>query len=122
VKRLREGPALALAGVAAPLAATFYWMAVDDIAARQAFSSPFPYLLFGLTWFVGLPIFAFTRPWHQDRLWRLLLLATIGASPFAAKAIHYFLTPRDLFVTFLIMTTAWAATLTLWGVLRLVRP
>ena len=97
-------------------------MLVDDIPARPAFSSPFPYLLFAISWFFALPVYAATHNWHCNMLARLLLLATGGAAPFAAYAIHYFLTPRDIFAATLIVTTAWAGTLTFWSFLRLFGP
>jgi len=52
----------------------------------------------------------------------VLLLATVGATPFVIKAVTYFLSPRDIFVAFLILSVAWVAATTFWGVLRLIQP
>jgi hypothetical protein len=97
-----------------------WWIIIDNIPPAQAFASPYPYLLLAITWFLGLPAYALLRPWHRDKLIRLLGLSTIGASPFAALAIRDFPTPRDLFAAFLIMTTGWVGTAAFWAVLRLV--
>ena len=121
MRRLSDGPALAMAGLAAAATATVTWMLLDDIGPNQAFASPIPYALLALTWFVALPLFVVTRPWHGDKLIRLLLLATLGSAPAAAKAIHYFLTPRDVFVTALILSISGAATAAFWACFKLLR-
>ncbi len=94
-------------------------MLVDDISLGQAFGSPFPYVLLAISWFVATPIYFAAYGWIAGKLWRLLLLATLGATPFVLKAIAYFLTPRDIFAALLILSTAWVAATAFWGVLRL---
>lgn len=111
------GVPLVLTGLAAPLGATLWWMMVDDIPLRQAFASPVPYGLAALTWFVALPVYAVLHDRIRDRLWPLLLLATLGATPPAGLAFAHFLSPRDLFAAFLILTTTWVGTLTFWATL-----
>jgi hypothetical protein len=119
---LREGLPIAAAAVAAPLAGTFWWMLVDQITLNQAIGSPFPYLMLVMSWFLATPIYVVAHSWIAGKLWRVLLLATVGATPFVIKAVTYFLTPRDIFVAFLILSVAWVAATTFWGVLRLVQP
>lgn len=114
----RDGLSLAAAALAAPLAATFCWLTIDDIPVERAFSTPFPYLFMAFSWFVATPIYAVLQSWVRLRLWPLLLLATLGACPFAAGAMWYFLTGRDYFVAFVIFSTAWAGALAFWAVLR----
>lgn len=116
---LRDGLPIAAAATAAPVAGTFCWMLVDQISLRQALGSPFPYIMAALSWFVATPIYVVAQPWIADKLWRMLLLATLGALPFVIKAVTYFLTPRDIFAAFLILSVAWASAGTFWGVLRL---
>ena len=116
---LRDGLPLAAAAVTAPAAGTLWWMLVDQISLGQALGSPFPYLLLAIAWFVATPIYLALDTWLDGKLWRLLLVATIGASPFALKAIQYFLTPRDIFVTALIVSTAWVCAGVYWMVVRL---
>ncbi len=120
MRRLAEGPALVLAGLAAASGAMAYWMIIDDIPPGQAFASPFPYAMLAVTWFIALPLYVLLQPWHRGELVRLVALSTLGAAPFALLAIRYFLTPRDLFAAFLIMTTCWVGTVAFWAVLRLV--
>ncbi len=115
---LKEGLRIAAAAVAAPVAGTIWWMLVDQIPPGQAFSSPFPYLLLGISWFLATPMYVVASHWVDGKLWRLLLLATIGASPFALKAVLYFLTPRDIFAAFLIFSTSWISAFAFWLVLR----
>ena len=93
-------------------------MGVDGIPAGQAFASPVPYALAALTWFVALPVYAALHGWLRDRLWPLMLLATLGAVPPAGLAFAYLLSPRDLFAAFLIVTTAWVSTAAFWATLR----
>ena len=110
---------MAAALIAAWLAAVLTWMLVDDIGLARAFGTPFPYLLFAISWFGGMPAYALLHDWHRDRLPRLLLLAIAGAAPFVALAWLQFLPGRAAFVTGLILACAGAATLALWSVLRL---
>lgn len=114
----KDGLSLAAAALAAPLAATFCWLTIDDIAIERAFSSPIPYALIAFSWFVATPIYAYLQSWVRLRLWPVLLLSTLGACPFAAGAALYFLTPRDFFAVSVIFSTAWAGALTFWAVLR----
>ena len=122
VVAIREGLPIAAAAVAAPLAGTFLWMLVDQISLGQAFGTPFPYLLVAISWFLATPIYVVAHSWIAGRLWRVLLLATVGATPFVIKAVTYLLTPRDIFAAFLILSVAWVAATTFWGVLRLLQP
>lgn len=119
---LREGLPIAAAAVAAPLAGTVWWMLVDQISLGQAFGSPFPYLMLAMSWFLATPIYVVAHSWIAGKLWRVLLLATVGATPFLIKALTYFLMPRAIFVAFLILSVAWVAATAFWGVLRLVQP
>lgn len=116
---LTQGLPLAVAAVAAPVAATVWWMLVDDIPPGQALHSPFPYLMLALSWFVATPIYLAASDWVAGKLSRLLVLATVGAAPFALKAMLYFLTPRDLFAASLIVSTSWIAACAFWLTLRL---
>lgn len=116
---LRVGLPLASAATAAPVAGTFCWMLVDQISLEQAFGSPFPYMMAVLSWFVATPIYVVAHPWIEGKLWRMLLLATLGAMPVVIKAVTYFLSPRDIFAAFLILSVAWASTIAFWGVLYL---
>lgn len=92
-------------------------MLVDQISR-----SPTPYLTLAIAWFLVTPIYVVACSWIAGKLWRLLLLATLGATPFVIKAITYFLTPRDFFVSFLILSVAWVAAIIFWSVLRLLQP
>ena len=119
---LREGLPIAAAAVAAPLAGTLWWMLVDQISLSQALRSPFPYLMLAISWFLATPIYVVAHSWIAGKLWRMLLLATLGATPFVIKAVTYFLAPRDFCVSFLILSVAWVAATTFWSVLRLLQP
>jgi hypothetical protein len=112
---------LLAAGLAAPVAGTAWWMLIDQIPLTQALATPFPYVLIAISLFVATPVYTAASSWIDGRLWRLLLLATIGASPFAAYAVVYFLTPRDIFAAFLIFSTAWVSALAFGLVLRMAR-
>lgn len=109
---------LVAAGVAAPVAGTAWWMLIDQIPLAQALTTPIPYLLVGISWFVATPVYVATSAWTDGKVWRLLLLATVGAAPFSAYAVVHFLTPRDVFAAFLIFSTAWVSALTFGLVLR----
>jgi hypothetical protein len=100
------------------MAGTAWWMLVDQVPVTQAFATPFPYALMGISLFVATPVYAAASSWIHGKLSRSLLLATIGASPFAAYAVVYFLTPRDIFAAFLIFSTAWVSALAFELVLR----
>lgn len=115
---LKDGLLVALAGTAAPAAATLWWMLVDRISAEQALAGPIPYVLFAVSWFLATPFYIAASGWLRGSLWRLLLLATFAAAPFAVAALRHFHPPRDLFAAFLILSTAWVAGATFWGVLR----
>lgn len=97
-------------------------MLVDNISLAQAFGSPFPYLMFAISWFLATPIYVVAHSWIDGKIWRVLLLATAGATPFVIKAVTYFLTPRSIFVAFLILSVAWVAAVTFWTMLRLTQP
>ncbi len=116
---LRDGLTIAAAATAAPVAGTLCWMLVDDISLAQALGSPFPYIMAALSWFIATPIYVVAQSWIAGKLWRMLLLATLGATPFVIKAVTYFLSPRDYFVAFLILSVAYASAISFWAVLRL---
>lgn len=109
---------LAIAASAAATAATLWWMFIDQISLSQALRSPFPYALFLLSWFVGIPMYVFVSHRLGRGFWLLQLLASLGAAPFAIFAMEIFLTPRDFFAVFLIFSTSWVATTTFWVVLK----
>jgi hypothetical protein len=115
---MKNGLPIAAAAIAAPLAGTLWWMLVDQIGMGQAFRSPVPYLLLMVSWFVATPVYLAAHGWIAGKLWRLILLATVGAAPFVLAAIAYLLTPRDIFASFLILSTTWASAITFWGVMR----
>ena len=116
-----SGPRVALAALVSPIAAILFWMLIDDIAPGQAFASPFPYLLFALSWFVATPIYAFFSDWFGERPLRFVLAAWAGAAIPAIKAGTYFSPGRALFAVALIMGTATVAALTFWATLRIAR-
>ena len=66
-----------LAVVAASLAATFWWMLVDDISLTRAFGSPIPYAILFAGMVFGLPVYFAARIWLGGRLLRYLALATL---------------------------------------------
>jgi hypothetical protein len=116
---MRDRLAVAAAALAAPIAGTSWWMLFDQISMDRAFRTPFPYLMLMASVLVATPVFSLTRSWIDGQLWRLLLLATLAAAPLAVLAIAYFLPPRSLFASFLILSTAWIASVAFWGALRL---
>lgn len=107
-----------LAAIAAPLAGTIWWLLVDDVSVAQALRTPFPYVLLGISWFLATPTFLVTFSWSRGRLSRLLILATLGCSPFVVSAQSYFMVPRAQFASFLILSTAWVSTIAFWAVFR----
>lgn len=118
---MKDIASICAAATLSPIAGIGWWMVIDDIAFDQAIATPIPYALIALSWFVATPIYLVLREWVNGKLWRFLFLATIGAMPAAAKAVLYFLTPRDIFAAFLIFSTAWVCAATYWAVLRRAR-
>ena len=104
-----------LAVVVASLAATCWWMAVEDIAPGRAFRSPIPYAMLFLGLVFGLPVFFALQAWLGRKLLRYLALATLAIAPAAIYAATYFLYPRSAFAAFLLVSTAWVGTAVFWA-------
>jgi hypothetical protein len=107
------------AAVAASVAGTLWWMLVDEVPAVQAFRSPFPYLLLAVACLVAAPAYIAMRRTLAGSLWRLLVFVTVAACPSAIMAVAVFPLPRGVFAALLLVSTAWVATVTFWGVLRM---
>ena len=104
-----------LAVVAASLAATLWWMAVDDIALGRAFRSPIPYAMLFVGLVFGLPVFFALKAWLGQKLLRYLALASLAIAPAAIYVATYFLYPRSAFAAFLLVSTAWVGTAVFWA-------
>lgn len=117
----RELTPSAIAATAAPIAGTLWWMAIDDISFAWMIASPIPYALSFVSLIIALPVYLALSDWIASRLWPLLLLATMGASPFVIKAMVYFLTPRNMFASFIILSVSWITAIVFWAVLALFR-
>ena len=103
-----------LAVVPASLAATGWWMLVDDISLAKAFASPFPYLMLIAGQFLGVPVFFALHAWLGGKLVRFLALASLAILPAVLFALSYFLYPRSAFAAFLLMSTVWVGTSVFW--------
>ena len=106
---------LVMAAIASAVAATSWWMTLDDIALDRAVATPFPYLLLA---FAGIPAWVLAERLLGARLWPMLTLAIIGASVPAIFALDYFLYPRNAFAAFLIWSTAIVGTIAFWLLAR----
>ena len=107
-----------LAVVSASLAATFWWMLVDDISLTRAFGSPIPYAILFAGMVFGLPVYFAAHIWLGGSLLRYLALATLSITPLAIYAISHFLYPRSAFAAFLLISTAWVGTTVFWVIAR----
>ena len=77
--------------------------------------------MLALSWFLATPIYVVAHSWIDGKLWRMLLVSTVGATPFIIKAVAYFLAPRNIFAAVLILSVAWVATITFWGVIQMMQ-
>ena len=105
---------LVMAAIACAVAATSWWMTLDDIALDRALATPFPYLLLAFAIFGGIPAWVLAKKLLGARLWLMLTLALIGASVPAIFALDYFLYPRNAFAAFLIWSTAIVGAIAFW--------
>ena len=111
-----------LALVPATLAATAWWMWVDDISLVKAFASPFPYLMLACGLLLGLPVFFTLHAWLGDNVVKFLGLASLAIMPAVILALSYFLYPRSIFAAFLLISTVWVGTSVFWLQVRNLKP
>ena len=109
---------LAAAALACAVAATLWWMLVDEIALTRALATPFPWLLLLIATFGGIPAWVTADRMLGARLWHVLSLAALGAALPALYALDYFLYPRNAFAAFLIWSTALVGAFAFWLVAR----
>ncbi len=103
-----------VAAIVASIAATLYWVLIDNISLSQAVASPFPYIMAFAAIFLGLPVYFLLHNWLGTSLLRPLILAALAISPAILYSWNYFLYPRSAFVAFLLLTTAWVGTAVFW--------
>ena len=107
-----------LAAVVAGLMATVWWALIDGIGVQRAFTTPIPYAILLAATILGLPTFLAFRGWLGSRLPRFLIVATLAVTPLVIGAIEYFLYPRSVAVTLMLLSTTWIGTGAFWAIVR----